>query len=92
MSKKQFTSEALHSDRLGNPEHGVLHKAIHPSVAFGYEDSRELAAIFQGKKSGYAYGRQSNPTVEALAKKSRRWKTGWRRSASPPVWQPLAPR
>lgn len=69
MSKKNFTSEALHSDRQGNPEHGVLHKAIHPSVAFGYADARELAAIFQGKKSGYAYGRQSNPTVEALAKK-----------------------
>lgn len=69
MSQKQFTSEALHSDRLGNPEHGVLHKAIHTSVAFGYADARELAAIFQGRKSGYAYGRQSNPTVEALAKK-----------------------
>jgi len=76
MSKKQFTSEALHSDRLGKPEHGVLHKAIHPSVAFGYDDARELAAIFQGKKSGYAYGRQSNPTVEALAKKVTQMEEG----------------
>lgn len=76
MSKKQFTSEALHSDRLAKPEHGVLHKAIHPSVAYGYEDARELAAIFQGKKSGYAYGRQSNPTVEALAKKVTQMEEG----------------
>ena len=69
MSKKHFSSQALHSDREGNPEHGVLHKAVHTSVAFGYADARELAAVFQGKKSGYAYGRQSNPTVEALARK-----------------------
>lgn len=76
MSKKKFTSQALHNDRLGNPEHGVLHKAIHPSVAFGYADSRELADIFQGKKSGYAYGRQSNPTVEALAQKVTKMEDG----------------
>jgi O-acetylhomoserine (thiol)-lyase len=68
-SFKHFTTLVLHEDRLGAPEHGVLHKAIHPSVAFGYEDSRELAAVFQGRKSGFAYGRQSNPTVEALATK-----------------------
>lgn len=66
MSKKGFTTTNLHSDRLDNPEHGVLHKAIHPSVAFGYKDARELAEVFQGKRSGYNYGRQMNPTVTAL--------------------------
>jgi O-acetylhomoserine (thiol)-lyase len=69
MSDKEFTSKALHADRLGKPEHGVLHKPIHNSIAYGYESARELADIFQGKKGGYAYGRQSNPTVEALAAK-----------------------
>lgn len=69
MNKKHFTSQALHSDRLGQPEHGVLHKATHTSVAFGYDDVRDLVAIFQGRQSGYAYGRQSNPTVDALARK-----------------------
>lgn len=64
-----LTSQALHSDRKGNPEHGVLHKPIHPSVAFDYKDARELAEVFQNKRSGYAYGRQSNPTNEALALK-----------------------
>src|SRR5690606_36136645 len=76
MSKPRFTTQSLHSDRQDGPEHGVLHKAIHPSVAFGYEDARELAAIFQGRKSGYAYGRQSNPTVEALARKVTRMEDG----------------
>jgi O-acetylhomoserine (thiol)-lyase len=69
MSKKSFTTTALHADRREKPEHGVLHKPIHTSVAFGYEDAREIAAVFQGKKSGYSYGRQSNPTVETLARK-----------------------
>jgi len=69
MKKKQFTSTILHSDREGKPEHGVLHKPIHTSVAYGYEDARELAEVFQNKRQGYAYGRQNNPTIEALAKK-----------------------
>ncbi len=69
MKKKGFSSTILHADRAGKPEHGVLHKAIHPSVAYGYDDARELAEVFQNKRSGFAYGRQSNPTVEALAQK-----------------------
>jgi O-acetylhomoserine (thiol)-lyase len=67
MTRKQgFTTANLHSDRRDAPEHGVLHKAIHPSVAYGYEDARHLAEVFQGKRSGYNYGRQLNPTVTAL--------------------------
>ena len=69
MSKKGFTTTNIHSDRLDKPEHGVLHKAIHTSVAYGYDDARELAAVFQGKRSGYNYGRQLNPTVTALQNK-----------------------
>ena len=66
MTKKGFNTTNLHSDRKDNPEHGVLHKAIHPSVAYGYDDARELAEVFQGKRAGYNYGRQLNPTVTAL--------------------------
>jgi O-acetylhomoserine (thiol)-lyase len=69
MTKKGFNTTNLHSDRRDNPEHGVLHKAIHPSVAYGYEDARELAEVFQGKRAGYNYGRQLNPTVTALQNK-----------------------
>ena len=69
MSKKGFTTTNLHSDRLDKPEHGVLHKAIHTSVAYSYDDARELAEVFQGKRPGYNYGRQLNPTVTALQNK-----------------------
>ena len=69
MKNKGLTTSILHSDRLGQVEHGSLHKPIHTSVAFGYEDVNDLTDIFQGKQQGYAYGRQSNPTITALEEK-----------------------
>lgn len=71
-----FTTAILHSDRQKPIEHGSVHKPIHTSVTFGYEDARELAAVFQGKKPGYRYGRQGNPTVSALEDKITRMEDG----------------
>src|SRR5512147_334817 len=64
-----FTTAILHSDRGAAIEHGALHKPLHLSVAYGYRDARDLAAVFQGKAQGYAYGRQGNPTAAALEAK-----------------------
>ena len=69
MKPKGFTTSLLHSDRLGKPEHGSLHKPIHTSIAYGYEKAEDLAAVFQGRQKGYAYARQANPTVAALEEK-----------------------
>ena len=69
MSTKGFTTTVVHRDRLETIEHGSLHKPIHANVAYGYEDARDLAAVFQGKQFGYSYGRQVNPTVTALENK-----------------------
>ncbi|HSG62522.1 MAG TPA: cystathionine gamma-synthase family protein [Pseudomonadales bacterium] len=69
MSKKGFTTTVLHSDRSKTIEHGALHKPIHTSVAYEYRHSRDIAEVFQGKKSGYTYARQVNPTVTALEDK-----------------------
>jgi O-acetylhomoserine (thiol)-lyase len=66
MSKKGFTTQILHSDRLGGVKHGSVHKPVHNSVAYGYETGEELAAVFQQKQQGYSYGRQNNPTTTAL--------------------------
>ncbi len=66
---KGFTTKVVHNDRQDSIEHGSLHKPIHANVAYGYDDARELAAFFQGAKSGYSYGRQVNPTVTALESK-----------------------
>ena len=71
-----FTTTILHSDRQKSIEHGSLHKPVHTSVAYGYSDAHELAAVFQGKKPGYRYGRQGNPTVNALEEKITRMEEG----------------
>jgi O-acetylhomoserine (thiol)-lyase len=74
--KRGFTTAILHSDRDSAIEHGALHKPLHLSVAYGYRDARELAAVFQGRAQGYAYGRQGNPTTAALEEKLNRMEDG----------------
>lgn len=74
--KYGFTTTILHSDRQKPIEHGSTHKPIHTSVTFAYQDARDLAAVFQGKKPGYRYGRQGNPTVSALEDKLTRMEDG----------------
>jgi O-acetylhomoserine (thiol)-lyase len=67
--QRGFTTAILHSDRAAAIEHGALHKPLHVSVAYGYRDARDLAAVFQGRASGHVYGRQGNPTSAALEAK-----------------------
>lgn len=64
-----LTTQLLHADRLNGVEHGATHKPLHTSAAFGYETAAELAAVFQGERSGHVYARQGNPTTHALEHK-----------------------
>jgi O-acetylhomoserine (thiol)-lyase len=75
-SRRGFTTAVLHSDRAAAIEHGSLHKPLHLSVAYGYRRAQELAAVFQGRAQGYAYGRQGNPTAAALEEKINRMEDG----------------
>ena len=75
MANTGFTTTILHGDRKDGIEHGSLHKPVHHSVAFGYEDARDLAAVFQGRP-GFSYGRQVNPTVAALEAKLTKMERG----------------
>ena len=50
-ARRGFTTAILHSDRDATIEHGALHKPLHVSVAYGYRDARDLAAVFQGESS-----------------------------------------
>ncbi len=67
--ERGFTTAILHGDRESVIEHGALHKPLHLSVAYGYREVAGLIAVFQGRASGYAYGRQGNPTTAALEAK-----------------------
>jgi len=71
-----FTTAILHADSDAPIEHGALHKPLHLSVAYGYDDARELAAVFQGRAPGYVYGRQGSPTGAALEVKVTRMEDG----------------
>ncbi len=71
-----FTTAILHSDADAGIEHGALHKPLHLSVAYGYKDARDLAAVFQGRAQGYVYGRQGNPTSGALEVKVTKMEGG----------------
>ena len=71
-----FTTTIVHSDRRNPIEHGSLHKPVHLNVAYGYDDARDLAAVFQGRQKGYSYARQINPTVEALEHKITQMEQG----------------
>jgi len=74
--KYGFTTSVLHSDRSKSIEHGSLHRPVHTSAAFSGADASELAAVFQGRQSGYRYARQGNPTVGALEDRINRMEGG----------------
>lgn len=67
--ERGLTTQLLHADRLGGVEHGATHKPLHTSAAFGYDTAADLAAVFQGERSGHVYARQGNPTSQALEQK-----------------------
>ena len=74
--KSGFTTTILHSDLEAPIEHYSVHKPMHAAVAFGYPDARDLAKVFKGEMSGYAYGRQGNPTTAALESKITKMEDG----------------
>lgn len=61
-----FSTQTVHSDRLGGAEAGGIHRALHTSVQFGYLSSAELVGVFQGSLGGFNYARQGTPTTAAL--------------------------
>ena len=74
--KSGFTTSIVHSDRWDPIEHGSMHKPVHSTVAYGYEETKDLVGVFQGTHTGYAYSRQVNPTVTALERKLDRMERG----------------
>ena len=75
-NNKGFTTTTLHSDLQKPIEHGSLHKPVHTSVAYGYENAEDIALVFQGKQAGFSYGRANNPTTAALAEKITKMEGG----------------
>ncbi|HSV45331.1 MAG TPA: cystathionine gamma-synthase family protein [Ramlibacter sp.] len=66
---QDISTRILHSDRQSRPEHGATLKPLHIATGYGYDTAEALAAVFQGRESGHVYGRQGNPTTQALEAK-----------------------
>ncbi|GAA5235792.1 cystathionine gamma-synthase family protein [Verticiella sediminum] len=64
-----LTTRVLHADRQGDIEHGAVHKPMHPSAAYRYDDVNDLVGVFQNTRAGYSYARQGTPTTAALEAK-----------------------
>ena len=74
--KYGFTTTLVHSDHQQPIEHASILCPVHTSVTYGYESSRQLAEVFQGKQSGFRYARAGNPSVAALEDKLNRMEDG----------------
>lgn len=65
----------LHADRRRGAEAGAVHQPMHTAAEYAFSDSRELAAVFQGK-AGFTYSRQGTPTTAALEQKITQLEAG----------------
>ena len=50
-----MSTKNVHSDRHFGVEHGGIHKPIHSSVQYGFEQVEDLIAVFQGTRKGGFY-------------------------------------
>lgn len=65
----KYTTKALHSKYPEKDPHGALRAPVYQNAAFEFDSAEALEEVFTGKKSGHAYSRASNPTVEELESK-----------------------
>ncbi|NOL49688.1 cystathionine gamma-synthase family protein [Pelistega europaea] len=68
MSSQNISTKIVHADRRQKVEHNAIHKPIHVSAQYSFNDVRDLIAVF-GNTPGYAYSRQGTPTVTAMENK-----------------------
>lgn len=69
MSDHKFSTAVLHCDRRQPDQYRAVHRPLYTTVAYAYSDPEDLIKAFQGIKPGLVYGRQGNPTTNALEAK-----------------------
>lgn len=63
-----ITTKILHADRLNGTEHNAVHKPIHISNQYAFNQVEDLIGVFQNSP-GFSYSRQGTPTSAALEHK-----------------------
>jgi cystathionine gamma-synthase/methionine-gamma-lyase len=66
VSRSIFTQAVHGGERATRPDFTPVSSALHRSVAFLYDDMKDLDAIFGDERDGYVYARYGNPSVTAL--------------------------
>ena len=62
-----FATQAVHAgEHAPSPDFHPVVTPIYPSIAYSYDDTNDLDAIFDGTREGYIYQRYGNPTTHAL--------------------------
>ena len=69
--KAGMGTRAVWSGERGERWAGATQVPVALSVSFGYETVEEWLEVALGRKSGYIYGRNTNPTVAAFEEKVR---------------------
>jgi methionine-gamma-lyase len=68
-NEHQFATLAVHAGEAPCPATGALDTPIYQSTTYVSADAEEMAAVYEGRKSGYMYIRYGNPTIHALEAK-----------------------
>ncbi|MGI8811818.1 MAG: trans-sulfuration enzyme family protein [Pyrinomonadaceae bacterium] len=66
MKDESFFTLAVHAGEARSENHGAVSVPIYNSTVFAFTDADDGAAIHNELKHGYYYGRNGNPTAEAL--------------------------
>lgn len=67
--KHKFNTKALHGGYTPSGADRSRVVPLHQSVAHLFSDTKEAAALFEGKQEGFIYGRINNPTVDIFEKR-----------------------
>jgi cystathionine beta-lyase/cystathionine gamma-synthase len=60
-------TRAVHTPPPTPPEQQPLGLPVYRTAAFSFADSQEYADVLNGRRRGYSYGREGNPTVATFA-------------------------
>ena len=67
LKDKAFATQAVHAgEHAPPPDFHPVTTPIYASVAYHYDRTEDLDAIFGGTREGYVYQRYGNPTVSAF--------------------------
>ena len=66
-----FATNSIHGAQLKPDVHGSLRMPVYDTVAFEFENAKDISQAFAGHKPAHTYSRISNPTVEDFEQRIR---------------------